>query len=143
MSVSVQGGVVKRWRADGKPPGVRISQLSCLDALSSLPRRGNPLEWKYSMKFWPHLHNTQPEQMLELAHLAEMLGFEDVLGDDHWFLPARSPDKDPNERGPLPDDSIFPDLCVSGAATLAQINHGRRDAGRGRFGHHPRSLWSD
>jgi probable F420-dependent oxidoreductase len=72
------------------------------------------------MKYWLHIHNTQPEHMLELAHLAERLGFEGVLGDDHWFLPAGSADKDPNERGPLPWDYIFPDIFVAGAAILAQ-----------------------
>lgn len=35
------------------------------------------------MKYWLHIHNTQPEEGLELALLAEQLGFEGVLGDDH------------------------------------------------------------
>lgn len=27
------------------------------------------------MKFWLHIHNTQPEQMVELACLAEQVGY--------------------------------------------------------------------
>ncbi len=40
------------------------------------------------MNCWLHLHNMEPEQMVELAILAETLGFEGVVGDDHWFMPA-------------------------------------------------------
>jgi len=72
------------------------------------------------LRFWLHLHNTEPEQMVELARLAETLGFEGVVGDDHWFMPAGSGNHDPNERGPLPWDYVFPDIFVMGAAILAQ-----------------------
>jgi probable F420-dependent oxidoreductase len=72
------------------------------------------------MKYWLHIHNTEPEQMVDLACLAEQLGFEGVLGDDHWFMPAWSEDKDPNERGALPMDTIFPDIFVAGATILAK-----------------------
>lgn len=72
------------------------------------------------MKFWLHIHNTQPEQMVELACLAEQVGFEGVLGDDHWFMPAGSGNHDPNERAPLPWDYVFSDLFVSGATILAR-----------------------
>ncbi len=71
------------------------------------------------MTFWLHIHNTPPEQMVELALLAESLGFEGVLGDDHWFMPAGSDSHDPNERAPLPWDYVFPDLFVTGATILA------------------------
>ncbi|MET0545771.1 MAG: TIGR03619 family F420-dependent LLM class oxidoreductase [Caulobacterales bacterium] len=71
------------------------------------------------MKFWLHIHNTQPEHMIELARLAEQVGFEGVLGDDHWLMPAGSASHDPNERGALPWDYVFPDLFVAGAAILA------------------------
>ena len=71
------------------------------------------------MSYWLHIHNTQPEQMVALAHLAEEVGFEGVLGDDHWFMPAGSDDHDPNERAPLPWDYVFPDLFVTGATILA------------------------
>jgi probable F420-dependent oxidoreductase len=72
------------------------------------------------MKYWLHIHNTQPEEGLELALLAEQLGFEGVLGDDHWFMPVGSDDADPNERAPLPCDYIFPDIFVFGATVLAR-----------------------
>jgi probable F420-dependent oxidoreductase len=72
------------------------------------------------MKYWLHIHNTEPEDMVEMACFAEALGFEGVVGDDHWFLPAGSKDSDPNERGPLPWDYIFPDIFVAGAAILAR-----------------------
>ncbi|HET8611550.1 MAG TPA: TIGR03619 family F420-dependent LLM class oxidoreductase [Sphingomonas sp.] len=75
------------------------------------------------MRFWLHIHNTEPEQGVELAILAEQLGFEGVLGDDHWFMPAASGDADPNERGPLPWDYIFPDIFVFGATVLARTSH--------------------
>lgn len=71
------------------------------------------------MKFWLHIHNTPPEQGLELAQMAETLGFEGVLGDDHWFMPAKSDVHDPNERAPLPMDYVFPDLFAFGGAVLA------------------------
>lgn len=72
------------------------------------------------MRYWLHIHNTPPEQGLELAVLAEQLGFEGVVGDDHWFMPAASDDSDPNERAPLPMDYIFPDIFAFGGAALAR-----------------------
>lgn len=72
------------------------------------------------MKFWLHIHNTDPEEGVELALLAERLGFEGVLGDDHWFLPAGSTDEDPNGRAPMPMDYIYPDMFVFGATVLAR-----------------------
>lgn len=71
------------------------------------------------MKFWLHLHNIEPAEMVELARLAEDVGFEGVVGDDHWFMPAGSGSHDPNERGPLPWDYVFPDIFVMGATILA------------------------
>ncbi len=58
--------------------------------------------------------------MVELAILAETLGFEGVVGDDHWFMPAGALDQDPNERGPLPADYLFPDIFVAGSAILSR-----------------------
>jgi probable F420-dependent oxidoreductase len=72
------------------------------------------------VRYWLHIHNTEPEQGLELARLAETLGFEGVVSDDHWFMPAEAADQDPNERAALARDSIFPDIFVFGAAVLAQ-----------------------
>ncbi|WP_327753833.1 TIGR03619 family F420-dependent LLM class oxidoreductase (plasmid) [Sphingobium sp. SJ10-10] len=72
------------------------------------------------MKFWLHIHNTLPEQGLELAVLAEQLGFEGVVSDDHWFMPAASATHDPNERAPLPMDYVFPDIFAFGGAVLAR-----------------------
>jgi alkanesulfonate monooxygenase SsuD/methylene tetrahydromethanopterin reductase-like flavin-dependent oxidoreductase (luciferase family) len=56
------------------------------------------------MRYWLHMHNMLPEDAVEMAVLAEQLGFEGVLGDDHWFMPAASGDADPNERAVLPWD---------------------------------------
>lgn len=72
------------------------------------------------MRFWLHIHNTLPEEGLELAMMAEQLGFEGVVGDDHWFMPATSENHDPNERAPLPMDYIFPDIFAFGGAVLAR-----------------------
>jgi len=72
------------------------------------------------MRYWLHLHNTLPEDAVEIAVLAEQLGFEGVLGDDHWFMPAASGDADPNERAVLPWDYSFPDIFVTGASLLAR-----------------------
>lgn len=74
------------------------------------------------MNYWLHIHNTPPEQGLKLAVLAEQLGFEGVLGDDHWFMPAGSGNQDPNERAPLPMDYVFPDLFAFGGAVLARTS---------------------
>ncbi|SCW38246.1 probable F420-dependent oxidoreductase, Rv2161c family [Sphingobium faniae] len=70
--------------------------------------------------FWLHIHNTQPEEGLALARLAEEVGFAGVLGDDHWFMPALSANHDPDEPAPLPMDYIFPDFFAFGAAVMAQ-----------------------
>jgi probable F420-dependent oxidoreductase len=72
------------------------------------------------MRYWLHLHNTLPEDAVEIAVLAEQLGFEGVLGDDHWFMPAASDNADPNERAVLPWDYNFPDMFVTGASLLAR-----------------------
>nr|WP_176392228.1 TIGR03619 family F420-dependent LLM class oxidoreductase [Sphingomonas sp. CDS-1] len=74
------------------------------------------------MRFWLHIHNTPPEQGLELAVMAEQLGFEGVVGDDHWFMPAGTGVQDPNERAPLPMDYIFPDIFAFGGAVLARTS---------------------
>lgn len=74
------------------------------------------------MNYWLHIHNTPPEQGLELAVMAERLGFEGVLGDDHWFMPTGSGNQDPNERAPLPMDYVFPDLFAFGGAVLARTS---------------------
>ncbi|WP_313806865.1 TIGR03619 family F420-dependent LLM class oxidoreductase [Sphingobium sp.] len=72
------------------------------------------------MKFWLHIHNTPPEQGMELAVMAEQLGFEGVVSDDHWFMPASTDTHDPNERAPLPMDYVFPDIFAFGGAVLAR-----------------------
>lgn len=73
-----------------------------------------------AMKYWLHIHNIAPEQGLELAVMAEQLGFEGVVSDDHWFMPATSENHDPNERAPLPMDTVFPDIFAFGGAVLAR-----------------------
>lgn len=71
------------------------------------------------MKYWLHIHNTEPEEGLKLALLAEELGFEGVVSDDHWFMPVDTNVHDPQERGPLPMETVFPDMFVFGATVLA------------------------
>jgi probable F420-dependent oxidoreductase len=71
------------------------------------------------MNYWLHIHNMEPEHFVELARLAEEAGFEGVVGDDHWFMPAASGDHDPNERAPLPMDYLQCDALIAGAAVLA------------------------
>jgi len=66
------------------------------------------------------MHNTEPEDAIEIAVLAEQLGFEGVLGDDHWFMPVDSGSADPNERAVLPWDYSFPDIFVTGTSLLAR-----------------------
>lgn len=77
-------------------------------------------EGEIAVGYWLHIHNTQPEQMVELARLAEDVGFDGVLGDDHWFMPAGSDNQDPDQRGALPWDYVFSDIFVTGATILAQ-----------------------
>lgn len=72
-----------------------------------------------SRRFWLHIHNTAPEHFVELARLAEEAGFEGVVGDDHWLMPAASAQSDPNERAPLPMDYLQCDSLIAGAAVLA------------------------
>ena len=72
------------------------------------------------MRYWLHIPNTQPEQMVELSQLAEAVGIEGVLGDGHWFMPVASSNRDPNVRGALPWDNFFTDIFVAGATILAR-----------------------
>jgi probable F420-dependent oxidoreductase len=72
------------------------------------------------MKFWLHIHNTEPEEGVELAVLAEKLGFAGVLGDDHWYMPVGSASADPDAAAPMPWETIFPDMFVFGASVLAR-----------------------
>lgn len=71
------------------------------------------------MSYWLHIHNTAPEHFVELAQLAEEAGFEGVVGDDHWFMPADQGASDPNGRAPLPMDYLQCDSLIAGAAVLA------------------------
>jgi len=71
------------------------------------------------MKFWLHIHNTEPEEGLELAHMAEQLGFEGVLSDDHWYLPTQKDPKDEHLGAAMPMNTIFPDITAFGATVLA------------------------
>lgn len=70
------------------------------------------------MKYWMQFVNTLPEDLVELAVLAEACGFEGVMEGDHWLMPAASGEKDPHERGRMPWDYAFSDVFVTAGAVL-------------------------
>lgn len=71
------------------------------------------------MRFWLQGLNTHPEHLVPLCQLAEEVGFEGMLEGDHWFMPARSKDHDPDERAPMPWDYHFNDITAAAATALA------------------------
>lgn len=71
------------------------------------------------MRYWLQMLNSQPEELIELCQFAEDHGFEGVLEGDHWFMPALSDDRDPDERAPMPWDYNFLDIFAAGGAVLA------------------------
>ncbi|WP_166875363.1 TIGR03619 family F420-dependent LLM class oxidoreductase [Salinibacterium sp. ZJ450] len=70
------------------------------------------------MEYWLQCVNTLPEDIVELAILAEECGFAGIMEGDHWLMPARSADKDPHERGSMPWDYSFSDVFVTAGAVL-------------------------
>jgi probable F420-dependent oxidoreductase len=70
------------------------------------------------MKYWLQCLNTLPEDLVELAVLAEECGFAGIMEGDHWLMPATSDDKDPHERGAMPWDYAFSDVFVTAGAVL-------------------------
>ncbi|WP_167042131.1 TIGR03619 family F420-dependent LLM class oxidoreductase [Salinibacterium sp. ZJ454] len=70
------------------------------------------------MEYWLQCVNTLPEDIVELAVLAEECGFAGIMEGDHWLMPASSDDKDPHERGSMPWDYSFSDVFVTAGAVL-------------------------
>ncbi len=70
------------------------------------------------MEYWLQFVNTAPEDLVELAVLAEECGFAGVMEGDHWLMPATSADRDPHERGTMPWDYLFSDVFVTAGAVL-------------------------
>jgi probable F420-dependent oxidoreductase len=74
------------------------------------------------MKFWQMLTWCEPEQMVELARIAEDCGFEGVMTADHAFFPQQlRADYPYSEDGmpPLDETSYYPDVFVSTMAMAA------------------------
>ena len=74
------------------------------------------------MKFWQSLAFAEPEQLVEIARIAESVGFEGVLLSDHVFFPERlaspylySPDGKPGFDAASP----FPEPWAAVAAMAA------------------------
>lgn len=70
------------------------------------------------MEYWLQCVNTLPEDLVELAILAEECGFTGIMEGDHWLMPAASVDRDPHERGSMPWDYAFSDVFVTAGAVL-------------------------
>ena len=74
------------------------------------------------MKYWVHVHNTEVEQLLDIARMAEELGFEGIVDGDHWATPLEIKSKYPySVDGSVPSglEWSFPDNCVAAAAVAA------------------------
>lgn len=74
------------------------------------------------MKFWQSITWAETEQLLDIARLAEELGFEGVIGADHALYPERmAPGYPYSESGypPQTADSEYPDMWTSCAAMAA------------------------
>ncbi|MFQ5352214.1 MAG: LLM class F420-dependent oxidoreductase [Candidatus Binatia bacterium] len=72
------------------------------------------------MKFWQALSFTEPDQLVELARIAEDLGFEGVFCSDHLYFPKRLESPYPysaDGKPPFGPDTPFPDVW----ATLAAV----------------------
>ena len=54
------------------------------------------------MKFWQSLSFTEPDQLIEIAKLAEQAGFEGVLVSDHLFHPEKIVSKYPYTEDGVP-----------------------------------------
>lgn len=68
------------------------------------------------MKFWFHVQS-EPEQLLDIARIAEDCGFEGILDGEHWATPVQRASPYPyTEGGEVPLGWTFLDLCVSAAA---------------------------
>ncbi len=72
------------------------------------------------MKFWQVLSFAEPEQLPELAQIAEEVGFEGVMLSDHLFVPATLESRYPYGERPVFDvDTPWPDPWVTIGAMAA------------------------
>ena len=74
------------------------------------------------MKFWQSITWTETEQLIEIAQLAEELGFEGIIGADHALYPeALAPGYPYSDTGypPQSAESEYPDMWTSCAAMAA------------------------
>ena len=68
------------------------------------------------MKFWQSLSFAEPEQLVELARIAEEVGFHGVLMSDHLFFPAKLDSSYPYSDDGAPvftAETAFPDVFVT------------------------------
>ncbi len=82
------------------------------------------------MKFWQSLAFSEPDQLIELAPVAEAAGFEGVLVSDHLFFPGRLESKYPYSEDGSPGfdgDTPFPE-CWAAIAAMAAVTRRLRFA---------------
>lgn len=75
------------------------------------------------MKFWQSLAFTEPEQLTEVAQIAEEVGFEGVFVSDHIFYPEKLESKYPYSPDGKPEfvpDAAFPE-CWSAISAMAAV----------------------
>lgn len=76
------------------------------------------------MKFWQSASFSEPEQLIEIAKLAEQVGFDGLLMSDHLFFPGKleskypySPDGDPGFTPETPWPEPFAAIAAMAAVT--------------------------
>ena len=75
------------------------------------------------MKFWQAVSFTEPEQLIDVARIAEEVGFEGLLVSDHLFFPQRLDSKYPYSADGTPGfdgNTPFPE-CWSTIAAMAAV----------------------
>ena len=84
------------------------------------------------MKFWQMLTWMEPEQMLDVARHAELLGFEGVMLGDHAVYPRDVATPYPyaeDGKPPMQADSWYPD-CWASIGAMAAVGGGLRRLAR-------------
>ncbi len=74
------------------------------------------------MKFWQAVSFTEPEQLVEIAKLAEQAGFEGILVSDHLFHPEKIASKYPYTPDGVPGfhaETPWPEPFAAAAAMAA------------------------
>ena len=87
-------------------------------------------EAEAAMQHWQALGYTQPDEMFEIARVAEEVGFEGLMLSDHVFVPQDRKSKYPYSESGDPDfdgQAPFPDCFVT-ASALAQCTNRLRFA---------------